>query len=185
MFGVFVNAHKVSCLLFSCCSRRGWINCRSCASITSVLDSSRQSPWKAPVTYIRPVPKVLDDVQAALWCCVHCRQIPQQTLLLLQHLSPWGSVCARAAASGFSSKLSLQSLSFFFSSHRCSILTAQSTVDQACDSVGASANKEIVMALRFLWVERSRLQPPMKWHDKLFISAFLSFNVYIQNMNVL
>lgn len=70
MFGVFVNAHKVSCLLFSCCSRRGWINCRSCASMTSVLDQSRQSPWKAPETYTRPVPKLLDDVQAALWCCV-------------------------------------------------------------------------------------------------------------------
>lgn len=114
-----------------------------------------------------------------------CRRIPQHTLLLLQHLPPWGSVCARAAASGFSSKLSLQSLCFFFPSHRCSILTAQRAVDQACDSVGASANKEIVMAVRFLWVERSHLQPPMNWHDKLFIFVFLSFNIDIQNMNVL
>lgn len=141
-------------------------------------------PWKAPATHIRPVPKLLDAAKAALWCYVHCKQIPQETLLLLQHLPPWELVCARAAASGFSSNLSLQTPCFFFPSHRCLILTAQRAVDQACDSVGASANKEIVMAVPFLWVERSHLQPPMKWHDKLFIFA-LSFNVYIQNMNVL
>lgn len=185
MFGVFVNAPRVSYLLFSCCSRRGWINCRSCASMTSILDLSRQSPWKAPVTYSRPVPKLLDAAQAALWCSVHCRRIPQETLLLLQHLPPWRAVCARAAAGGFSSKLSSQYLCCFFPSHRYLILTAQRAVDQACDSVGASANKEIVMAIRFLWVERSHLQPPMKWHDKLFIFPFLSFKVYIQNINVL
>lgn len=186
---VFVNAHKVSYLLFSCCSRRGWINCRSCVSLTQVFWIPLDSHLKRHQSHTSghwPVPKPLDATQAALWCYVQCGWIPQETLLLLQHLPPQGFVCARTAASVFISKLPLQSLCFFLPSHRCLILTAQRAVDQALsNSAGAFANKEIVMPVRFLWVERSHLQPPMKWHDKLFISAFLSFSVYIQNMNVL
>lgn len=153
MFSVFTNAHKVSYLLFSYCSRRGWINCRSRASLIQVSWIPLHSPLERHQSHTSgnwPVPKLLDAAQAALWCYVQCRGIAQETLLLLQHLPPRGSVCARAAASGFISKLSLQSLCFFFPSHRYLILRAQRAVDQACDSVGASANKEIVMAVCFL-----------------------------------
>lgn len=105
MFDVFVNAHKVSYLLFSCCSRGGWINCRSFASLIQVfwipLDSHPER-HQSHTSGHWLVPKLLGAAQAALWCYVQCRQIPQETLLLLQHLSPWGFVCA---ASGFSSKL--------------------------------------------------------------------------------
>lgn len=187
MFDVFVNAHKVSYLLFSCCSRGGWINCRSFASLIQVfwipLDSHPER-HQSHTSGHWLVPKLLGAAQAAFWCYVQCRQIPQETCSFC-NISHHEGLSVLQVVSAPSWNLSLQSLCFFFPSHRCLILTARRAVDQACDSVGASANKEIVMAVRFLWVERSQLQPPMKWHAQLFIFAFLSFNVNIQNMNVL